>query len=370
MVLAGEESGDLHGAAVVRALRARHPDLTFWGLGGERLSTAGVECVAGLDELAVMGFAEVLGRLRFFRHLERQVRERIAAGKVRLVLAIDYPGFNLRVARFARERGVPVLYYIAPQVWAWKARRAARLARDATAIAVILPFEKEIFEREGAWVEFVGHPLLDLRGDHPDRKRFCTREGLHPAHPILALFPGSRAQEVGRLLGPFLAAAEQLRATNPTLQVALARAPALRLPELPPWAHTVTDAPTLLRHARAGIVKSGTSTLEAAIAGMPFVCAYKTHPLTFAVAKRVVRVPHVALANLVGGERVVPELLQGDATPAALARAVAPLLTESQERTRMLEGFTAIRSRLGSPGAAERVADLAVQVLTGATRPG
>lgn len=363
LVLAGEESGDQHGAAVVEALKARAPALRFWGTGGARLAALGVERLAGLEDLAVMGFAEVVGRLGFFRRLEADVHRRLDQGEADLVLAVDYPGFNLRIARYARERGVPVLFYIAPQVWAWRAGRAARLAQDASRLAVILPFEVEIFARVGADVTFVGHPLLDHPPDIPDRAAFLGGLGLDPARPVLALFPGSRAQEISRHLVPFLEAARILRTEDPALQVVVARAPSLRDVVMPDDVVDTDQGRALLAHARAAVVKSGTSTLEAALAGTPFVCAYRTHPLTFAVARRVVRVEHVALANLVAGRRVVPELLQTQVTGPALADTLRPLLADGAARTEMQAALAGVRARLGTPGAAARVADMALELL-------
>lgn len=363
LVLAGEESGDQHGAAVVEALTARAPALRFWGTGGARLAALGVERIAGLEDLAVMGFAEVVGRLGFFRRLEADVRRRLDQGEADLLLAVDYPGFNLRIARYARERGVPVLFYIAPQVWAWRAGRAARLAQDASRLAVILPFEVEIFERVGADVTFVGHPLLDHPPEVPDRASFLGGLGLDPARPVLALFPGSRAQEIARHRVPFVAAARILRSEDPALQVVVARAPSLGDVGLPDDVVGTDQGRALLAHARAALVKSGTSTLEAALAGTPFVCAYRTHPLTFAVARRVVRVEHVALANLVAGRRVVPELLQAQVTGPALADALRPLLADGAARTEMQAALAGVRARLGTPGAAARVAELALELL-------
>ncbi|TVR58765.1 MAG: lipid-A-disaccharide synthase [Gemmatimonadales bacterium] len=380
LLLAGEPSGDLHGARVARALRERWPEARLLGLGGERMEAEGVELLAGLEDLAVMGFVEVAARLPFFWRLERRVRRLLDEGHIDLVLPIDYPGFNLRITAAAHDRGIPVLFFIAPQVWAWKAHRAARLARTADRIAVILPFEEEIFLREGGKAVFVGHPLLD-RPDHvEDREAFCRRWGFDPDRPILALFPGSRAQELSRLLAPFTGAARLLRAERPELQLGVARAQGARFPqEATEGCTVVDDGRALLRHARAALVKSGTSTLEAALEGVPFVVAYRTHPLTFRIAKRVVRVDHVALANLVAGHRAVPELLQDEVTPERLAREVAPLLDDPERRERMRRELAGIRNALGEPGAAGRVAELAAEILherqatgtgAGAGRPG
>lgn len=365
LVLAGEASGDQHAAEVVRELSARQRNVDAWGLGGPALAAQGVRLLAGLDRLAVMGFAEVAGRIGFFWKLERQLTRALAQGQADLVLAVDYPGFNLRMARRARELGVPVLFYIAPQVWAWKAHRTAHLAQDADRVAVILPFEAPLLERAGVRVEFVGHPLKE-RPPVSDEAAAQLRQtlGVSPETPLLALLPGSRAQELGRHLDVFVDAARRLQGQWPELVPVLGAAPGVDPAQLRGTGLAVTQQTRELLHAaHAGIVKSGTSTLEAAVAGCPFVCVYRTSALTWALAQRLVKVPHVALANLVAGERVVPELLQGEATAEGIAAAVAPLLNEGPVREAQLSGLKAVTDALGGAGAAGRTAELALQIL-------
>lgn len=362
---AGEESGDLHGAALARALRERLPGARLLGLGGARMAAEGVELLAGLEELAVMGLVEVLRHLPYFLRLRRRVFSALAAEGVDLVIPIDYPGFNLRLARFARASGIPVLYYIAPQVWAWHRSRVRDMARDADEVAVVLPFEEDFLRRGGVKARFVGHPLLDRPEPALSREAWARSVGLDPERPVLALFPGSRAQEVRRHLALFSAAAERVAARRPEVQ------PVVGVPggiDRAVYAGSrwplVDSASGLLPHATAAIAKSGTTTLEAALAGTPLVVVYRMNALSYALAKRLVKVPHIALANLIAGARVAPEFVQDAATPDALADAALPLLeARSAERARMAEGFARVRERLGGPGASARVAGLAAELL-------
>jgi lipid-A-disaccharide synthase len=365
---AGEPSGDLHGAAVASALRARWPDVRLRGLGGPRMAAAGVELMAHVDDLAVMGFVEVAAHLPFFLDLMRRVKHSLAADPPDLVLPIDYPGFNLRLARFAKSRNIPVLYYIAPQVWAWHRSRLAEMARITDHVAVILPFEAALFREAGAQVTFVGHPLLDRAAPKQTREAIAAELSLDPDRPIVALFPGSRRQEVARHGRLFADVAEIMRRTRPDVQAVVAVSSAV-----PATAYDTGDLPrtadgwSLLGSAHAALVKSGTGTLEAALAGTPLVVAYRAHPLTFQLAKRLVKVDHVGLVNLVAGERLAPEYLQGDARPGPLATAVLALLEPGSERTRALDGMARVRERLHAPNdngsAAERVASIAASLV-------
>ncbi|HET7274300.1 MAG TPA: lipid-A-disaccharide synthase [Longimicrobiaceae bacterium] len=364
-ISAGEPSGDLHGAGVARALKQRIPGVNLIGLGGPRMAAQGTRLYAGLDDLAVMGFAEVAARLPYFLRLRRRVFSALSERKVDLVIPIDYPGFNLRLARYAQGQGIRVLYYIAPQVWAWHASRAADLARDTDAVAVILPFEEEFLRGAGANARFVGHPLLDLEEEADDKPGWCDRLGLDADRPILALFPGSRRQEISRHLDLFSDAAAEIVRRVPAVQPVLAASPDVS-PSLYNNARwPLADRPDrLLRHSTAALVKSGTTTLEAALVPTPFVVAYRMNPLSYAVARRLVKVPHIALANLVAGGRVVPEFVQNQASPSALADALIPLLdASSPARAEMLAGLTSVRAALGAGGAADRVAELAADLL-------
>ena len=363
LLLAGEASGDQHGAGVARALRLRLPNVHLVGLGGALMEREGVELLAGLDDLAVMGFTEIVGRLEFFRALERRVTE--VACSTDLVIAIDYPGFNMRIARAAHDAGRPVVYYIAPKVWASRPGRAKELAAATDCVAVIFPFEVEILKAAGATVHFVGNPLLDRPDDVVDAATFHETWGLDASRPILAILPGSRKQEIARHLDIFLQAADLVGQSRSDVQPVISRAETLPQNLFEDAAcPVVDDTRALLRHARVGLVKSGTSTLEAALERTPLVVAYRMTPLSWQIVKRILRVKNVSLPNLVAGDDIVPELLQDDAVPERLAELLVPLFDDaSPEYERQIAGLSKIEGLLGTPGASERVAEIGIGLL-------
>lgn len=331
------------------------------------MKAAGAELLAELDRLAVMGFAEVLPRVPWFWRLKRRLEARIDARRPDVVLLVDYPGCNMKMAAAAHERGIPVVYYVAPQLWAWKEGRAAELARTTRRVATILPFEEPLLRSHGIEARYVGHPLLDRPDDVVSDEVFRDRWGLDPDRPILALLPGSRKQEIDRHLDVFRAIAQQVVAARPDVLPVFSRAPWLSaLPFHETGFAAVEDTRALLRHASGALVKSGTSTLEAALEGVPFAVAYRTSAITASIARRVMRVDHIALPNLIADREIVPEFIQEGVTPARVTPVLLELLEAgSERRLRQQAELAEVRALLGDGGAAERVADLVDEVLSG-----
>lgn len=363
MVIAGEASGDLHGAAVVAELHQIDPQIELFGVGGDRMRQAGVDLLFHVDELAYIGFVEVVRHYGFFRRVFSRLREQLQARQPDGVILIDYPGFNLRFAKAAKNLGFRVFYYIAPQVWAWGQGRAHKMADSIDRLAVLFDFEVDFFSRYGLDTVFVGHPLVDqLR--IPPREDFYRRFGLCPDQPLLALLPGSRNQEISHLLPPLLDTAARLQARHPELQVAVALADTvteerLRMISGKPIQATLIKSATyeLLQHATAAIVASGTATLETACFLVPFILVYRVSPMTFWLGKRLVKIPHIGLVNVVAQEKIVDEFLQNDVHPDRLIDPTESLLFDEKRRAAMKAELNKVKNRLGQPGASRRTAD-------------
>lgn len=368
MISAGEPSGDLHGAALIEAAAGISPALEFFGLGGDRMAAAGARLTYHLKDTAVMGLTEVFGSLGGILRVMAALKEAMEVEKPVALVLIDLPDFNLRLAKAAHRLGIPVIYYICPQVWAWRKNRLWKMARYVDRRLVIFPFEAEFYRRHGLEAEFVGHPLLDRLNELPPKAEGKKALGFDPERPLLLLMPGSRQAEISRLTPIMLQAADILLNDRPGLELALALADSLKAASLQPYLETgparVTErlkitpgaSHRLLNAADAVILASGTATLEAALCGAPMVVTYKLSPLTWFMARRLVKVPHVAMANLIAGREIVPELLQNDATPEKLAAKAAPLLSDTPERRRMTADLEEVKTKLGRPGASERVA--------------
>ncbi len=363
LLVAGEASGDLHGAGVVRALKARAADLEIFGVGGNHMRAEGMEVLFHVDRLAFMGFVEVVKNLGTVRELRNRLLDTLKRRRPDVAVLIDYPGFNLRFARTLAANGIPVIYYISPQVWAWHQSRVGRMRGVVNSMKVVFPFEVDIYRRAGIDVEFVGHPIAERIASRMGRGEFFAKFGLDPAKKLVALLPGSRVQEIERIFPVMIETARRLVRAH-DVQVAVGVAPNLGLGVLGKFLdgedHIVTveyATYELMNHADAAIVTSGTATLETGWFGTPMVIVYKTSPLTYQIGRMLVHVPYIGLANIVAGKRIAPELIQGELTPGRLVEEISPLILDSARSQAMRNELAVIRKNLGGPGASDRVAN-------------
>jgi len=358
----GEASGDLYAAELVRQLRRLGRDVEVFGLGGDRLLAQGGSLVAHVRDLAVVGLLEVVRHLPRIRGVFRALLDRADAERPDLAVLIDYPDFNLRLARALKRRGIPVVYYVSPQVWAWRRGRIRDIRATVDRMIVIFPFEEPLYREAGVPVTFVGHPLVDLVRPAADPVAFLAAQGLDPARPVLAVLPGSRPSEVAHNVPPVAAALPIVLRRLPDVQPAVAVAPGLPRAALEPLGAAGAklvegQAHALVGAARAGIVASGTATVEAALLGLPMVVVYRLSPITYALGKPFVRVPHYAMANLIAGREVVRELIQDGFRPEAVAAEALSLLHDGPRRDAVLAGLAEARARLGEGGASARAAE-------------
>lgn len=362
--VAGESSGDMHGANVIRALHQLDPAIECHGLGGRRMEAAGMALDDDLAGRAIMGFTEVVRHLGAIRRLFWQTVRHLEAARPDCLVLIDYPGFNLRLAAQAHRLGIPVVYYIGPQVWAWKRKRIHTIARLVRKMLVILPFEEPLYREAGVDCQYVGHPLLDEYAHSTPKRRFdsaCT----------IAILPGSREQEIRRIFGILQDVARRIHAVHPESRFVVPCVDAQREAQVRsliadlPIETVVGQSRAVLASARFCLVASGTATLETALHGVPMAVVYRVSPLTYWLARRLVRLEHIALVNILAGHEVVPEFIQDDATPKRIAAAALRLVADSPEREAMKRGLAEVRARLGSPGASKRAAEAILGVAAG-----
>jgi len=375
-MVAGETSGDRHAAALVSELRRQEPLLQVAGLGGPQMRAAGVELSEDFTRHAVVGMVEVLKHLGTLRRFYRQACRALETQRPDLVILVDYPGFNLRIARGAAQRRIPVVYYVSPQLWAWGAWRIRTIRRVVTQMLVLFRFEERLYHEAGVPVQWVGHPLLETVRITRSRAETLQHYGLPTDQPLMGILPGSREGEVRRLLPILAGAAEHLAGRLHGVRFLVLQAPGLpaecyrepmgrsraALTLVPDWTYDLLAACDL------ALVASGTATLECALLERPMVITYRTHPLTWWLGRRLVTLPYIGLVNVVAGHRLVPECLQAHATPARIAEAALTILQSEEARRQAQAGFQAVRQTLGPPGASRRAADAVLALLRRSTR--
>ncbi len=359
-IISGEASGDLHGANLIKALKQRNPNLVIEGWGGDLMKAEGMKLQKHYKELAFMGFIEVLMNIRTILMNFKRCKAQISSFKPDAVIMIDYPGFNLRMAKWTKKKGIKSLYYISPQIWAWKQNRVHQIKANVDRMYTILPFESGFYKKFNVEVDYVGHPLLDEISNRKslDVEQFKKKNNLSHK-PIIAVLPGSRTQEIKRLMTVMLSAAKAF----PNYQIVIAGAPGKTKPDYEAYlndsVHLLFDQTyDLFKAAEAGWVTSGTATLEAALHRMPQVVVYKTSNISYQIAKRLVKIKYISLVNLIMDQEIVKELIQKEANTQALISGLKPLLKGGNSREKMISDYDRLIEKLGSSGASEKTAEL------------
>ncbi|QDE69677.1 MULTISPECIES: lipid-A-disaccharide synthase [Myxococcus] len=371
LVVAGEASGDTHAAELVAALRARRPDLTFFGMGGARLAAQGVELLFDAREVSVMGITEVLPRIPRILQILKGLAEAAAERRPDVAILVDIPDFNLRLAKKLKALGIPVAYYVSPMIWAWRRGRVRTIKRLVDRMLCILPFEEDFYREAGVSARYVGSPVVEQVPSPDTATAFRERLGLAKDAPTLALLPGSRMGEIRRLLPDMVGAAKRLSAERPGLQVVVPVAPTIDREEITSRfeGSGVTPilvegrAPEVVGASDAAVVASGTAVLEAGLMQRPLVVVYRVSLITYWVGRLMLKVAFVSLINLLAGRRVVPELLQGEMTPERIAEEVRRVWIPGAPREEMIQGLAEMRGRLGETGAATRAAESVLELL-------
>jgi lipid-A-disaccharide synthase len=370
MISVGEASGDLHGASVANALKLLQPDVQLVGMGGQAMRDAGVDIIYDIADLGVIGFVEVVKNLRRLFKLRDFLSDYMEQERPDVLVIIDYPGFNVRLAKVAQQKGIPVVSYISPSAWAWGKGRAKELAQIVERVAAIFPFEADVYREAGAKVTFVGHPLLDIVKPAMERDEALRHFNARPDQYHILLMPGSRQQEITSLLPDMLAAGEKIVEQVPNCQFFLPVASTISREMLQniidkykvPVTVTIGNNYDLMNICDLAIASSGTATLETSLMKVPTVIVYRLATLTYVLGKLLVKIPDIGLPNIIAGRRIMPELLQSEVTPANIARQSIALLTDKAVREQAMADLTEVREKLGETGAVNRVAQVILEV--------
>ena len=370
MFSAGEASGDTHGASVAKALLSKHPDATLFGMGGDLMKAAGVDIIYDIEQLGFIGIVEIIKHLPTFFKLRTFLKEAMLREKPDVLVCIDYPGFNMKLAKVAHDLGIPVVYYIAPTIWAWNKGRGKDIAKTVTKVASIFPFEAEAYQEFGVDVEFVGNPLVDIVKPTMTREEAFTYFGASPEARNILLMPGSRKQEVQGLLPTMLSAAEELAKSRSDLAFFLPRAHTIPRADLETIIQkysvpiTITEGNNydLMQICTACIAASGTATLETALMNVPTLLIYKVAPITYGIGKLLVNIKDIGLPNIIAKRRVIPELLQGEVTVSNVCNEMSQILDDTAIYEQMKLDLARVKVDLGAPGAVQRVADVIASV--------
>ena len=369
LISAGEASGDIHAAAVTAAIKKIDSSAEVFGMGGDALRNAGGEVLFDIKDHGVMGFVEVLKKLPDLFKLRDDFEKVMDERKPDCLITVDYPGFNMKLAKLAHDKGIPVVSYIAPSAWAWHKSRAKKVAKIVDKVACIFPFEYDVYKEAGAPVEFVGHPLVDIVKPKMSQEEAMAFAGKEDGKKLILLMPGSRLMEIEKMLPTLLEAAKLIKKQLPEVSFVMPRAGTIPISLLEEKIKAsglevkITEGNNydLFSVADLALATSGTVTLEAALCGLGSVIVYKTNPVTYFIAKLVVNIPHIGLPNIVAAKSVLPELIQNDFTPAKVAQKALALL-ESERNAKMKEDLAYVKERLGKPGAVGRVAELVLKI--------
>lgn len=374
LIIAGESSGDLHGASLIKELKIIDPEISITGIGGNRMKLQGMNLLYHISQMSFLGFIEILKHIPFVRRVQKNLIEEVKKRNIKTVVLIDYPGFNLSLANKLKKMGVSIVYFISPQVWAWGAGRIKKIKRLIDKMLVILPFEEELFKNEGVNVEFIGHPLLEQIENYKfsDREVLFDKFCLDKSREILLLLPGSRLQEVRKIFPETIIAADKL-AKEFNLQVVVACSDDIDeniftgLTKIKEFKIVKGYTYDLYKHSRFGIIKSGTSTLEAGLLGLPMIIVYSTNPLTFMIGKKFVKIDRIGLVNIVAEEMVIPELIQQDANSHNIYKTARLILNDKSKSDSIKNKLGLLKNKLGTTGASKRAADVVYSYIVKAT---